>query len=151
MQDLSPSEIEAIAKSLGNGALETTHAFKRKSENLGNETLSSLEKPSGDEENLPRVSRLQFTQLKEGSSQGSALKGESVQNIKIEINVILGRTKIPLKELLEAQAGSVIELDKLAGEPVELEANGTVVGWGEVVVVNDNFGVRITKIFGATS
>ena len=78
--------------------------------------------------------------------------GESNKNldllldIKLQLAVELGRCELPIKKVLELTRGSIIELDKVAGEPVELFANGKLVAHGEVVVIEDNFGLRITSI-----
>ena len=67
-------------------------------------------------------------------------------DIKLKLTVELGRTELSIKKVLELARGSVIELDKIAGEPVELLANGKLIAHGEVVVIEDNFGLRITSI-----
>lgn len=67
-------------------------------------------------------------------------------DIKLQLAVELGRCELPIKKVLELTRGSIIELDKVAGEPVELYANGKLVAQGEVVVIEDNFGLRITSI-----
>ena len=69
-----------------------------------------------------------------------------VMDVKLELTVELGRTILPIKNVLELTKGSIIELDKVAGEPVELYANGKLIAKGEVVVIEDNFGLRITSI-----
>lgn len=69
-----------------------------------------------------------------------------VLDLPLKITVILGRSRRPIKEVLGLAPGSVLELATLADEPVEVLVNGALVAWGEVVVVNDNFGVRITSI-----
>lgn len=69
-----------------------------------------------------------------------------LMDIKLKLTVELGRTEMPIKKVLELSRGSVIELDKIAGEPVELYANGKLIANGEVVVIEDNFGLRITSI-----
>ncbi len=71
---------------------------------------------------------------------------ESLQDVNIEITVELGRTKLPIREILNIHEGSIIELDKLAGEPVDIFANNVKIAEGEVVVIDENFGVRITDI-----
>lgn len=82
----------------------------------------------------------------------SQAQGESNKNldilmdIKLQLTVELGRTELPIKKVLELTRGSIIELEKVAGEPVELYANGKLVAHGEVVVIEDNFGLRITSI-----
>jgi len=67
-------------------------------------------------------------------------------DIKLKLTVELGRAELPVKRILELTRGSIIELDKIAGEPVELYANDKLVAKGEVVVIEDNFGLRITNI-----
>jgi len=69
-----------------------------------------------------------------------------VMDVKLELTVELGRTILPIKNVLELTRGSIIELDKVAGEPVELYANGKLIAKGEVVVIEDNFGLRVTSI-----
>ena len=69
-----------------------------------------------------------------------------LMDIKLKLTVELGRTELPIKKVLDLARGSIIELDKVAGEPVELYANGKLIANGEVVVIEDNFGLRITSI-----
>lgn len=71
---------------------------------------------------------------------------ELLMDIKLELTVELGRCQLPVKKVLELTRGSIIELDKIAGESVELYANGKHIANGEVVVIEDNFGLRITSI-----
>ncbi len=69
-----------------------------------------------------------------------------ILDIPLEVSVELGRTKIPISDLLQLGQGSVIELAKLTGEPLEILVNQKLVARGEVVVINDKFGVRLTDI-----
>jgi flagellar motor switch protein FliN/FliY len=69
-----------------------------------------------------------------------------VLDIPVQINVELGRTKIAIRNLLQLAQGSVVELDGLAGEPMDVLVNGCLIAQGEVVVVNDKFGIRLTDI-----
>lgn len=71
---------------------------------------------------------------------------ELVMDVSLSLTVELGKTEISIKEVLELTRGSVIELDRIAGEPVDLLANGKLIAKGEVVVIEDNFGLRITSI-----
>lgn len=71
---------------------------------------------------------------------------ELVMDITLSLTVELGRTELSIKDVLELTRGSVIELDRVAGEPVDLMANGKLIAKGEVVVIEDNFGLRITSI-----
>ncbi|MEN2994889.1 MAG: flagellar motor switch protein FliN [Thermodesulfovibrio sp.] len=69
-----------------------------------------------------------------------------ILDIPLELVVVIGRTKILVQELLQLTQGSVVALEKLAGEPMEVYVNGKLIGRGEVVVVNEKFGIRITDI-----
>lgn len=71
---------------------------------------------------------------------------EFILDIPVQLTVELGRTKIAIKNLLQLAQGSVIELDGLAGEPMDVLVNGCLIAQGEVVVVNDKFGIRLTDI-----
>ncbi len=64
----------------------------------------------------------------------------------MEVTVELGRTRLPLEEILNAESGSIIETDKLSGQPLEILVNGALFGKGEIVVVGDNLAVRITDL-----
>ncbi|MBS1723224.1 MAG: flagellar motor switch protein FliN [Armatimonadetes bacterium] len=71
---------------------------------------------------------------------------EIIMDIPLEVSVELGRVKMPVRDVVELGAGSIVEIDKAAGEPVDVMVNGRLVARGEVVVIDDNFGVRITEI-----
>jgi flagellar motor switch protein FliN/FliY len=94
------------------------------------------------------VQPVQFQPLdNQGSFYGEQNKNlELVMDVTLSLTVELGKTEISIKEVLELTRGSVIELDRVAGEPVDLLANGKLIAKGEVVVIEDNFGLRITSI-----
>jgi len=69
-----------------------------------------------------------------------------VMDIPVTLSVELGRTKIQIRELLQLAQGSVVDLDRLAGEPMDVLVNGFLIARGEVVLVNDKFGIRLTDI-----
>jgi flagellar motor switch protein FliN len=71
---------------------------------------------------------------------------DMILDIPVQLTVELGRTKIAIKNLLQLAQGSVVELDGLAGEPMDVLVNGCLIAQGEVVVVNDKFGIRLTDI-----
>jgi len=73
-------------------------------------------------------------------------KFELLLDVPLEVAVELGRTRMTIQELLSLSPGSVVELDKVAGEPLDIVVNGRLVARGEAVVVNDKFGIRITDI-----
>ena len=80
------------------------------------------------------------------SSPKSDLDLDMVMDIPVTISMEIGRTKINIRSLLQLSQGSVVELDRLAGEPMDVLVNGTLVAHGEVVVVNDKFGIRLTDV-----
>lgn len=84
------------------------------------------------------------------SGAGGGVKGqpnlELVRDIQVTLAVELGRTDMIIQDILELTAGKVIELDRLAGEPLDILVNGKLLAKGEVVVVDENFGIRITSI-----
>ena len=81
-----------------------------------------------------------------GGAAGMMNELDMILDIPVQIAVELGRTKITIKNLLQLAHGSVVELDAMAGEPMDVLVNGTLIAQGEVVVVNDKFGIRLTDI-----
>ena len=81
-----------------------------------------------------------------GAKSGSINDYDMILDIPVQLTVELGRTKIAIRNLLQLAHGSVVELDGLAGEPMDVLVNGTLIAQGEVVVVNDKFGIRLTDI-----
>ena len=69
-----------------------------------------------------------------------------LMDVRLQLTVELGQTRLPIRDLLQLQPGAVLALDAVAGEPVNLLANGTVIAKGEIVVVNDKFGLRLTEL-----
>ena len=82
-----------------------------------------------------------------GSTQGSTHNDiDFILDIPVQLTVELGRAKIAIKNLLQLAQGSVVELDGMAGEPMDVLVNGCLIAQGEVVVVNDKFGIRLTDV-----
>lgn len=92
------------------------------------------------------VSPVQFSQLGEMEVEGTPGNIGMLYDVPLNVTVELGRTRRSVRDILELTQGSVIELDKLAGEPVDVLVNNTLIATGEVVVIEENFGVRITEI-----
>ncbi|TAK99062.1 MAG: flagellar motor switch protein FliN [Aquabacterium sp.] len=80
----------------------------------------------------------------QASSAGNDIS--MILDIPVQLTVELGRTRIPIKNILQLAQGSVVELDAMAGEPMDVLVNGFLIAQGEVVVVNDKFGIRLTDI-----
>lgn len=102
-----------------------------------------------EEETTPFLFKdLEEKPLKEDGAD--SLNLNLLMDINLEIVVELGRTKKKINEILELSQGSIIELDRVSGEPVDLLINGKVVAKGEVVVIDEYFGIRITEIINKT-
>lgn len=119
-----------------------------KDETMMVEDSSDLSSEDVDVDKTVTVQPIRFGSFDDlNQAQGEANKNlEILMDIKLQLTVELGRTELPIKKVLELTRGSIIELEKVAGEPVELYANGKLVAHGEVVVIEDNFGLRITSI-----
>lgn len=108
------------------------------------------EKPIHQETRQPvEVHNAAFDTLTPGPTGVAHKNIDLILDVPLEISVVLGRTKKSIKDILALSNGSLIELDKLADEPVEILVNGKRVAYGEVVVVDENFGVRITSIMSS--
>ena len=91
------------------------------------------------------VAKVQAQALNETPTDGE-VKLDVVLDIPVTIAMEIGRTKISIRNLLQLNQGSIVELDRLAGEPMDVMVNGTLVAHGEVVVVNEKFGIRLTDV-----
>ena len=87
-----------------------------------------------------------FSEVVDSSLPATDVNLEVVLDIPVNISMEIGRTKISIRNLLQLNQGSVVELDRLAGEPMDVLVNGTLIARGEVVVVNEKFGIRLTDI-----
>lgn len=126
------------------------------------EVATSVEQPARSEYSPPmnsapvappvEVHNVGFEQLSPSNiQQGASHKNiDLILDVPLEVSVVLGRTKMNIKNILDLSKGSLIELDKLAEEPVEVLVNGKKIAYGEVVVVDENFGVRITSIVSSS-
>lgn len=103
-------------------------------------------KPAQEPTNVQRAQFAPLTQVNSKDIHNIDL----IMDVPLEISVVLGRAKKTIKEILELSTGSLVELDKLTEEPVEILVNGKRVALGEVVVIDENFGVRITSIISNT-
>jgi flagellar motor switch protein FliN len=95
------------------------------------------------------VAPASFANFTPGSATSASAAGNDfnmILDIPVQLTVELGRTRIPIKHILQLAQGSVVELEALAGEPMDVLVNGYLIAQGEVVVVNDKFGIRLTDI-----
>lgn len=102
------------------------------------------------QQQTPPPAGARFEELKSEKNQASSRDMDFLLDIPLEITVELGRTRMLIKDLLQLGQGSVVELAKIAGEPMEILVNDKLIARGEVVVVNEKFGVRLTDIISPT-
>lgn len=100
----------------------------------------------GPDEPLPTVKKVQFGDLDRQPKGSQNRNIDILMEVRLPIAIELGRTQMSVRDILDLGPGSVVELDKLAGEPVELLVNSKVIAKGEVVVVDENFGIRVTNL-----
>jgi flagellar motor switch protein FliN/FliY len=91
---------------------------------------------------------VELPDLTAGAGLGTPADLHLLADVELTVTVELGRVRLPLRDLLRLQEGTVVELDRLAGAPVDVLANGTPVARGDVVVVGDELGVRISELLG---
>jgi flagellar motor switch protein FliN/FliY len=100
-------------------------------------------------ENSPAVEVPTESEEYAGEAERGQINPEVLQNIPVTISIEVGRASLKIRDLLRLSQGSVVELDRLAGEPLDLLVNNTVVAQGEIVLVNDRYGIRLTRVVPA--
>jgi flagellar motor switch protein FliN len=88
----------------------------------------------------------EFGDLKDEGQKTGDVNLDVILDVPVTLSMEVGRTRIPIRNLLQLNQGSVVELDRAAGEPLDVFVNGTLVAHGEVVVVNEKFGIRLTDV-----
>jgi len=111
-----------------------------------NEQAESEAAAADVDEAADSASAASFDELTDSSMPGSDVNLDVVLDIPVNLSMEIGRTKISIRNLLQLNQGSVVELERLAGEPMDVLVNGTLIARGEVVVVNEKFGIRLTDI-----
>lgn len=145
-----PEEVEAAAKPVGvanpgdSSEEEAEAAMLKMLEGLPQEERSA----SAEDINFgsASASKAEFQQLSQQAGPGTPRNIDLLMDVDLPVAIELGRTKMAIQEILSLGPGSVVELNKLAGEPVDLLVNSKVVAKGEVVVIDENFGLRITQL-----
>lgn len=100
-----------------------------------------------DREAAPKVKKVRFPEFKNGAAPGIRISLEYLEDIQIEVAAELGEVTISVRQLLELAPGSIIRLDRAAGETIDLMMNGVKFARGEVLVINDVFALRVHHIF----
>ncbi|PCC13411.1 flagellar motor switch protein FliN [Pseudoalteromonas sp. JB197] len=116
------------------------------------DTMDEWAAALAEAEGTDESGQAKVTELDELSDTRHEISGEekrkldSILDIPVTISMEVGRSKINIRNLLQLNQGSVVELDRVAGEPLDVLVNGTLIAHGEVVVVNDKFGIRLTDV-----
>lgn len=99
-----------------------------------------------------KIHRAEMQELHDGDlgAPQEDINLDMLLDIPVDISMEIGRTRISIRNLLQLTQGSVVELDRLAGEPLDVLVNGTLIAHGEVVVVNEKFGIRLTDVISAS-
>lgn len=139
-QSESESESASAEDAWGDALAEQTES----------ETTDESAADTGDsvvnkDESQPESSNI-FKPLENGTGSGGSRDLDMIMEIPVTLSVELGQTRLTIRELLDLSQGSIIELDGLAGEPMDIQINGYLIAQGEVVVVDDRYGIRITDI-----
>jgi flagellar motor switch protein FliN/FliY len=118
-------------------------------QDMADEWAAALEESEG----ANNASNIELDELQDTSSPLSKeeyARLDSILDIPVTISMEVGRSKINIRNLLQLNQGSVVELDRVAGEALDVLVNGTLIAHGEVVVVNDKFGIRLTDVISQT-
>jgi flagellar motor switch protein FliN len=127
---------------------DTSEKSESKSD-ISEEKASEQEVKEGTVENVISARHIEFEDFEEpgsGLTNGDARHMDMLKDVEMDVSVELGRIELPLGKILQLSKGSVIELEKLAGEPVDIFVNGHCIAHGEVVVIDEHFGVRISNL-----
>jgi flagellar motor switch protein FliN/FliY len=111
------------------------------------QALASVDSPRQDAP--PGLAPLQLPELRGGSAGVAPATLELIRDVELDLKIELGRTQMHLEDVLKLRKGAVVPLDKLAGDPVDIYVNGRLIARGEVLVLNDNFCVRVNELLAA--
>jgi len=112
---------------------------------MAEQAESEADQEAGDNEDV-QVAELDELTDDAPITQEEKKKLDTILDIPVTISMEVGRSQISIRNLLQLNQGSVVELDRVAGEPLDVLVNGTLIAHGEVVVVNDKFGIRLTEV-----
>ena len=126
--------------------VEKKEVEKKEDEEIGWGDVQEEMKASTKPVEKKEVSNVSFDEIKKGETKKTSLDIDFILDLPLSVTVELGKTKMMISELLQLGQGSVVELTKFAGEPMEVFVNNRLIARGEVVVVNEKFGVRLTNV-----
>jgi flagellar motor switch protein FliN/FliY len=140
-----PTQEKTPGKASGDANLDTDEIEK-----LLNQATESLEQVAGDEVSTTAEPKpFSLGDLTPDTSSQERQPIDLLGEVEMDLRIELGRTQMKLEEVLHLRSGSVVALDKLAGDPVDVFVNGRLIARGEVLVMNDNFCIRVTELIGS--
>ncbi len=150
-----PPARDASGRAAATSKAETTSSQEERLdtdniEQLLNQATESLERAAGDE--VSTTAKAQPYSLGDLTPEPAGEERQPIDllgEVEMDLRIELGRTQMRLEEVLQLRGGSVVALDKLAGDPVDVFVNGRLIARGEVLVMNDNFCIRVTELVGA--
>ena len=134
-QSLGQDDIEALLRQAQSGVAEAAG--------------ETTEQPAGGQPAAPAPFELGELQAEDSGEPAQSL--DLLRDVELDLHIELGRTMMRLEDVLQLRGGSVVVLDKLAGDPVDIYVNGRLIARGEVLVMNDNFCVRVTELIGTAT
>lgn len=148
-EDASELDAQALADAVAAGVSDASS----EDEVLADEWAAAMAEAgeNGEEDEVhDEVRQVELDELhddgKPVENNGAGPELDVILDIPVRISMEVGATQIPIRNLLQLNQGSVVELDRLAGEPLDVMVNGTLIAHGEVVMVNDKFGIRLTDV-----
>lgn len=122
-------------------------------EDAGDDWAEAMQEQAVAEAEASAVDDVQLAEMEnlvaEQTEGESNVKLETILDIPVSLSVRIGKTSVNIRNLLQLNQGSVVELDRLAGEPLDVLVNNTLVAHGEIVVVNEKYGIRLTDVISA--
>jgi flagellar motor switch protein FliN/FliY len=139
-----PSPSRPLANAADEDASQVTQEDLEALLNQAEAAISSINQPTSDAP--PGVAPFEFRQFSGSPPSPDAATVQLISDVQLDLDVELGRTHMYLEDVLKLGKGGVVALDKLAGDPVDIYANGRLIARGEVLVLNDNFCVRVAEL-----
>lgn len=138
---------EALEEQAGTGATQKRPPASINADGATAEQRTESARDRDDKAGEQAYEQAHFDRLEDdGEENEPDVNLEVILDIPVTLSMEIGRTRIPIRNLLQLNQGSVVELDRLAGEPMDVLVNGTLIAHGEVVVVNEKFGIRLTDV-----
>jgi flagellar motor switch protein FliN/FliY len=143
---MKQSEVDELLKGIESSGPAENDAGTADEENIGWDDVKEEMELSRTKVPKTEISEAKFTEIANAAKPGPDMGLDFILDIPLTLTVELGRSRMLINELLQLGQGSVIELSKLAGEPMDIYINQRLIARGEVVVINEKFGIRLTDI-----